>query len=116
MSKLYESSLQRACVSWFRLQYPQYRRSFFAIPNGGFRTIRNRITLAKEGVLAGVSDLFLAVPNKEYSGLFIELKYGKNKLTGEQEEFLNNARNNKYRAEVIKSFDEFRLLIQEYFT
>lgn len=36
------------------------------------------------GVRSGVSDLFLAYPNKRFHGYWIEFKYDKNKLTASQ--------------------------------
>ena len=30
-----EAQLQTTCVRWFRLQYPEYARLLFAVPNGG---------------------------------------------------------------------------------
>lgn len=46
----------------------------FAIPNGGLRSLRTAARLKKEGVKAGVPDVFLAVPTARHGGLFIEMK------------------------------------------
>ena len=35
-----ESQIQRSCLRWFRLQYPQYALLCFAVPNGGARNKR----------------------------------------------------------------------------
>lgn len=35
-----ESHIQRNCLTWFRLQYPELRLVLFAIPNGGARNKR----------------------------------------------------------------------------
>jgi hypothetical protein len=65
-------------------KYPQLK-NMFAIPNGGHRFIGVAKKLKSEGVQAGVLDVFLAHPVKNiqiifkgYSGLFIEMKFGKN--------------------------------------
>lgn len=59
----------------------------FAIPNGGARHIRTAIKLKQEGVKAGVWDIMLPIPKNGYHGMFVEMKFGKNKLTAEQMQF-----------------------------
>lgn len=79
-----ESSQQIAFFCWSA--YPQVRAAFpelewmHHIPNGGDRAeqeitrmIRGN-TLKKEGVKAGVLDVFLPVPNGQFYGLYIEFK------------------------------------------
>lgn len=66
--------------------YPELRW-LFAIPNGGLRNFKVAAKLKAEGVKAGVWDLFLPVPRGKFCGLFIEMKFGDNKLTSEQKEF-----------------------------
>lgn len=46
----------------------------FAIPNGGKRSKATAAILKATGVKAGVPDIFLPVPRREYHGLYIELK------------------------------------------
>ena len=67
-------------------QYPELAW-LHAIPNGGLRNPRVAIKLKAEGVKAGVWDVFLPVARQGYHGLYIEMKYGKNKLTPSQREF-----------------------------
>lgn len=67
-------------------QYPELAW-LHAIPNGGLRNQRVAIKLKAEGVKAGVWDVFLPVARGGYHGLYIEMKYGKNKLTPSQREF-----------------------------
>ena len=45
-----------------------------AIPNGGKRNASEAARMKKQGVKAGVSDLFLALPSKQFHGLWIEMK------------------------------------------
>lgn len=102
-----ESKLQIACVNWFRMQYPQYRMLLFAIPNGGQRNVITAARMKKEGVVSGVSDLFLSVPKREFHGFYIEMKAGEGKLTENQEEFFRYASKNGYKCKKINSFDQF---------
>ena len=51
----------------------------FAIPNGGYRNPREAANLKRQGVKAGVSDIFLPLPTDKYHGLFIEMKVHPNK-------------------------------------
>ncbi|MES2133166.1 MAG: VRR-NUC domain-containing protein [Bacteroidota bacterium] len=59
--------------------------------------------LKSMGVTAGVADLFFmrSDKNKEYKGLWLELKVGKNRLTDAQKDFLVIAKREGYQAEVI---------------
>lgn len=114
-----EHELQKACMTWFRLQYPHLKRLLFAIPNGGWRGAEEAKRFKAEGVVAGVSDLFLAVPiwvcvDECVSGLFIELKVKPNKPTQEQLDFMKDAENVGYKTAVIYCVDDFITLIKEY--
>jgi len=48
--------------------------AMFAIPNGGAREAITGAILKREGVSAGVPDVFLAVARGKRHGLFIEMK------------------------------------------
>ena len=73
-----ESIEQQKLFTWWRFE--GHKRfglpvcCLFAIPNGGKRSLKTAMTLKREGVQAGVPDIFLAVPDQYRSGLFIELK------------------------------------------
>ena len=60
-------------MSWAKTQ-PILDEYLIHIPNGGYRHPLEALKLKKMGVKAGVSDLFLAYPNPNYHGLWIELK------------------------------------------
>lgn len=110
----HESELQQGCVKWFRAQYGRYSRLLFAIPNGGKRRPVEAAIMQAEGVTPGVSDLMLAMPCKEYHGLFIEMKYGSNKQTDEQKAFELAVKAQGYRYEICNSFEGFNELIDGY--
>lgn len=111
-----EASEQITLIQWCdinRCKYPELGL-IFHIPNGGKRNKLEAIKLKKEGVKAGVPDLFLPVARRVYNGLFIELKYGSNKATPKQKEWINNLNAQGYKAVVCNGFDEARLTIEEY--
>lgn len=84
-----EHNHQVALIEWANLnlgRYPELKW-LFAIPNGGLRNKAQAGKLKAEGVKAGVADLCLPVPRRGYNGLWIELKFGDNQLTKDQNEF-----------------------------
>lgn len=111
-----ESILQSECVKWFRYAYAPYKKRLFAIPNGGSRNKLEAINLQKEGVLAGVGDLFLMAANHGYNGLFIEMKFGRNTQSINQMDFEKECIDAGYKYVLCYTFDEFRNAIIEYLT
>lgn len=107
-----EAALQSQCIKWFRYQCPN--EIIFAIPNGGSRNIIEASNLKRQGVLAGVPDLFLAKSSNGYNGLFIEFKYGNGKLTSSQIEVIERLSEHGYKCEVCKSFDSFLNIVKNY--
>lgn len=86
----------------------------FAVPNGGLRNKRNAANLKREGVKAGVWDIFVPIPKGNYHGLWVEMKYGKNKLSESQELFGAQMERNGYQTEVAYSAEEAYAKIQSY--
>ncbi|MDR0618896.1 MAG: VRR-NUC domain-containing protein [Bacteroidales bacterium] len=107
-----ESRLQRACVEWFRYQYPD--RIIFAIPNGGKRNAVTASIMKKEGALAGVADLCLLYPRGEYHACFIEMKYGKGKQSPAQKAFEVYCVKNNYFYRVCCSLEHFMQTVSIY--
>lgn len=60
------------------------------VPNGGSRNRLEAVKLKQMGVKAGVSDLCLPYPKGIYCGLYIEMKFGSNRQTDSQKEFLKD--------------------------
>ena len=110
--KTQESNLQIQCVKWFRLQYPNV--IIASIPNGGKRNSITASILKQEGVLAGMPDLIVCCAKNGYSGLFIEMKFGKNKLSANQVEVIGKLKQEGYKVEVCYTFDEFVKVCNEY--
>ncbi len=112
-----EHELQKACVIWFRLQYPEYALLLFAVPNGGNRNPREAARLKSEGVTAGISDLILLLPHKVNdrvlsNSLCIEFKTAKGKQQKTQKAFEKAVILNGSRYQIIRSVDEFIKLIE----
>lgn len=121
--KTLESKLQCACIKWVDLQYPQYSQILFAVPNGGLRNKRVAATLKREGVRAGVADLFFAkakyldINNEKWldrHGLFIEMKVGKGKQTEAQIAFEKAVTAQGYAYKIVRTFEEFQDLINNW--
>lgn len=109
-----ESQLQKSCVMWFRLQYPRLRYLLFAVPNGGARSAVTGAILKAEGVLAGVADLLLLVPSREYHGLCIEMKTAKGRQSTTQKQWERAVTLHGYKYIVCRSFTDFVKEINEY--
>lgn len=117
-----EGKLQESCISWFDYAHPRLKQLLFAIPNGGARNVITGAILKRQGVRKGIPDLFLSIPikvsdvstQKNIHGLYIEMKFGKGKLTQEQKDFGEQVMKFGYKFEVCYSFDQFKMLIENY--
>jgi hypothetical protein len=80
------------------------------IPNEGKRSPIFGKILKKQGLRAGASDVFCAIPHSvsetQYHGLFIEFKVGKNTLTEKQIRFRDAVVRAGYRHATVYSVDE----------
>ena len=112
--KTSEHQEQVMLITWFRIQYWQFKLHLWAIPNGGSRHIVTAVNLKAEGVLAGVSDLFLMIPKGEYHGMFIEMKAKTGSVSDKQKEFMAAASSMNYLAVVCYGFDEAKTAITKY--
>lgn len=98
------------------IEYCKLRKiPIFAIPNGGKRDIKEAASLKRQGVKAGVPDLFIPVSKHGYHGLFIEMKYGKNKTTPAQDYWLELLDLNGYMATIGHGFENTKKIIDWYF-
>ena len=110
-----EHRIQAACVRWFRLKYPHLAARLFAVPNGGRRDGITGARLKEEGVLAGVADLILLVPNADYHALLIEMKTPKGRQSDSQRAWQRAvAGNDDYLYVVCRSLEEFIREVEEY--
>lgn len=115
-----ESKIQQSFIKWFSLQYPQYDKLLFAIPNGGKRGKITASIMKSEGQKRGVADLFLSIPKRTYSelgyknGLYIETKTDTGKQSKEQIEFQKAVELQGYQYTICRSIDEFIKTIKDY--
>lgn len=119
-----ESKLQIACVKWFDLSYPHLKMNLFSIPSEGARTPMNGARMKAQGRRAGVADMLLTVVKQtaetettvtfECAGLFIEFKADKGKQSENQIAFEKAVTTTGYKYVIIRTFDEFKNLIEDY--
>ena len=104
------------CVKWFRVQYPQYAKLLFAIPNGGYRSAVEAAIMQGEGVTPGVPDLFFARPAMQWRahGLFIEMKSETGKLTPAQKDMEMRLTDSGYLVHPCNSIEKFIWIIEKY--
>jgi hypothetical protein len=111
-----EATEQATLIQWCNLNkcvYPELGL-IFHVPNGGQRNKTEARRLKAEGVKAGVPDLFLPVARGKFHGLFIEMKYGNNKATPKQREWIIELNNQGYYAVVCNGFEEAKTTIESY--
>ena len=112
-----EAIEQAKVIAWARASernYP-YLQLLHCSLNGVKMTKAQAGRAIAQGMLSGVPDLFLPVPKNGYHGLFIEMKYGSNKVTENQEKFLQNAANVGYAISVCYSANEAIKRIEDYY-
>ena len=65
-------------------------------------------------MIAGVPDLLIFNTNKEFNGLAIELKYGRNKPTKHQRDMLDCLKKCGWKAVWSNDFEEVKTIIDQY--
>jgi hypothetical protein len=88
---------------------------FLHIANERSCSIQQGMILKRMGVRAGVSDIFIPRANKTLHGLWIELKFGKNKLSSSQLKFINEMIAEGYGAFVAYGAEEAILVIKSFY-
>ena len=113
----YEAAEQIKLFRWVDLvsknYYPELRL-LYHVPNGGSRNELEAVNLKKQGVRSGVPDLCLPVARGGYHGLYIELKYGKNKPTEKQLEWIEALRDEGYAVSICWGFEAARAELEKY--
>lgn len=104
----HEEAEQAALFEWAAYKSGQWPELayMFHIPNGGLRSKTTAARMKAAGVKPGVPDIFLPVTRGRYAGLFIEIKYGKNKPSPEQQRYLDLLEREGYAVAVCYGCDE----------
>lgn len=116
MKKNTEGAQGCALVQWASF-HPVCKKFLIHIANGGSRNIIEARNLKLQGVKKGVSDYFLAYPNKLYHGLWIELKRAKPSrsiISREQKEWIELMNQCGYQAKVAYGWQEAMKIIEDY--
>jgi len=101
-------------VNWFHYQFPELADDFHHFANERKCTVQTGRTLKRMGVKKRVADFFLAIPIDGYSGFWLELKVGKNKVSPEQEAFLTRKMARGYLCAACWGFEAAKELILTY--
>lgn len=112
----HEANEQEALFRWaafVRGRFPEIDL-LYHVPNGGSRNRLEAANLKRQGVKAGVPDLCLPVARGGFHGLYIEMKYGKNKLSENQKQWLSDLRKQGYAAEVCYGWEQAAEMITKY--
>lgn len=109
-----EHRIQCACVEWFRLQHPNLKHNLFSVPNGGKRDEVTAAKMKAEGALAGVADLILLKPNKQYHALCIEMKTRTGRQADTQRKWQHDIEQDGYKYVICRSLSEFMEAINNY--
>lgn len=113
-----ESAEMSLCIAWLEAQYPEYSKLCFHVPNEFVGSIQAKMRRKKQGVRAGVPDLFHMIPTSSSHGLIVELKPPapfKSQLSSAQKWWISTLEKNGYTASVCKGFIEYQIVVKEYF-
>jgi len=88
---------------------------FYHIPNGGKRDKREAAKFKRTGVKAGIPDICIPIPKKQYHGLYGELKRRRGgKLSDKQRYWIDTLSGQGYFTFVAKGADEFIKFVKYY--
>jgi len=102
-----ESQIQAQCFQWYHNEYARLDKGLiFAVPNGGTRNIKEAMVLKSTGVLAGVSDLIVILPNGKL--IFVEVKKENGKQSDKQKDFEDRVNKLGFDYWLVYSLNEFK--------
>ena len=100
-------------IKYYSKTYPLLELTF-AIPNGGKRSHFEGVKLKAEGVLAGIPDICIPIPNGDHGALFLEFKTPKGRLSDKQKTIIPLLREAYNKVEVVRSPKEALSVVAEY--
>lgn len=108
--------MQVEVISWAREHEALHPglELLFHCPNEGRRSPRSGARMKRMGMMAGVPDLQLPLPVGRYSGLWMELKTKRGRLTDTQKWWLERLQRYGHHAVVCRSAEEAIDQIAEY--
>ena len=114
-----EFHLQRELILWFKETYPQFKKCIRLSMNGinlgsGVKAAIMINQMRAQGMTKDESDLFFAVPNEDWHGLFLELKAKGKKPTSDQMDYMDEMISNGYMASWCDNLEEARNIITDY--
>lgn len=112
-----EAQEQMAVIDWWRFACKKYgvpEVALLHIANEGSGSVVRGRMQKRQGVRAGVADLFLSVPRGSFSGLWIEMKKQGGRVRPEQREFLSQMQQLGYDCAVCHGADAAREKIHAY--
>ena len=114
--KCSEATEQERVINWatfYAKDFPELDL-LHHIPNGGSRNQLEAANLKRQGVKAGVPDLCLPVAKNGKHGLYVEMKWGKNTTTDNQEWWLEQLTQQGYKTAVCYSAEAALATITKY--
>ena len=103
-----ENKIQQEIVQYFRANY--YKKGvIFSVPNeraGGYLAMKD---LLLTGLLSGVSDLIVVLPNKV---LFVEVKNEIGKQSDKQIKFQAGVTNLNHNYYLVRSLEDFKAIVK----
>jgi hypothetical protein len=110
-----EEDFDQICIiKWFEKTFPDLKQDMHHFANQRKCSWYQGKLLKSMGVKAGVADLFLAVPKNGKSGLWLELKTKKGRLTQHQIDFLERKSNLGYVAAAVWGQEDAKHYILNY--
>lgn len=109
-----ETDLQKACVGWFRRQYPDIAASLIHVPNEGKRSVATAGILKSMGMIPGVSDLILLEGNRYYTALCVEMKNARGRQNPAQKVWGEYIRTRGAKYVVCCSLSQFMNEVKDY--
>lgn len=83
-----EQILQINYVNWFKEKFPLHEQDIHHIANERKCSFQEGRILKRMAVTPGLFDIFIAYPNSDYHGFWLEFKINKNKLNESQQKFM----------------------------